>query len=58
MRYPVRIVVRISEDAKETLDEMAEAKRTKPGTVARRAIMKDVYIYKAKKNPKDEKAHE
>lgn len=57
LRYPVKRFFKISEDANETIEEMAQAKNTKPGTIIRRAVMKDVFIYKARKNPK-EKDHD
>lgn len=49
VKFPVRIMVRLSEDANATLEEMAEKQKRKPAKVLRRAIMKDIYIYKAKK---------
>lgn len=49
LRYPVKRTVKLSKDADNTLREMAE-KGGKGVTVMlliRRAVMKDIYIYKA-----------
>lgn len=55
MRYPVKLTVRLSKDAGATLDEMAAHQNRKKMKVARRAIMKDVYIYKAEKKKRKAK---
>lgn len=47
LRYPIKLTIKVSEDARDTLAEMAKAKDTTPATLGRRAIMKDIYIYKA-----------
>jgi hypothetical protein len=57
LRYPVKRTVRLSQDAADTLEEMAQS--TKGGKykvmkIMRRAIMKDVYIYKAEKKRRGE----
>lgn len=55
LRYPIKLTLKISQDAKDTLDEMATKKSTKPATIGRRSIMKDIYIYKAEKERKEKK---
>lgn len=50
LRYSKPVRAKISDDAYNTLQEMAERRRTKVGTLIRRAVMKEVYIYKAKQN--------
>lgn len=52
MRYPVRKTIRLSEDAAATLDEMGDHQSRKVGKVMRRAVMKDIYIYKAEQKRK------
>lgn len=47
LRYPVKLTIKISDDALATLEKMAHIKDTTVATLGRRAIMKDVYIYKA-----------
>lgn len=49
MRYPKTILSKVSEDALETLDEMAKVKGIKRAKVIRRAVMKDIYIFKSEK---------
>lgn len=55
LRYPVTRSVKLSKDASETVNEMAEVQGYKAMKVMRRAIMKDVYIYKAKKKKQEAK---
>jgi hypothetical protein len=53
-RYPCKLTVYISQEAMDELKDMADPKgNVWPATVARRAIMKDIYIHKAQK-AKDE----
>lgn len=54
LRYPVKVSVKLSQDAADTLDEMAEKQKRKKMKVLRRAIMKDIYIYKAEKKRKEQ----
>lgn len=49
MRYPMRRVTRLSRDADNSLVEMAAESGTKVSYLIRRAIMKDIYIWKAEK---------
>lgn len=48
VKYPHRRHAHFSQDAVETLDEMATVTGMKVGKLIRRAVMKDIYIYKAK----------
>jgi hypothetical protein len=43
MRYPVKRFGRFSQDASDYLDAMAQRRGTKPGTIIRRAVMKEIY---------------
>lgn len=56
LRYPVVRTVKISQDATKTLEEMAEkaGRGVTVMTLMRRAIMKDIYIYKAEKKRHEE----
>jgi hypothetical protein len=48
-RYPVLRAAKFSQDASDYLDKMAERRGTKPATIIRRAVMKEIYIDKRKK---------
>jgi hypothetical protein len=52
MRYPVKRFGKFSQDASDYLDAMAQRRGTKPGTIIRRAVMKEIYIDKRKKEKK------
>jgi hypothetical protein len=56
LRYPMRRIARLSKEADADLLEMAKEKDTKPGTLLRRAIMKDIYIWKNEKKRREEAA--
>lgn len=56
MRYPIQHTVKFSEDADATLKEMAELQDMKIGKIIRRAVMKEIYIYKAKQKRKEQQA--
>lgn len=49
LRYPMRRVTRLSRDADDSLVQMAAEGGTKVAYLIRRAIMKDIYIWKAEK---------
>lgn len=51
-RYPIVTTVKLSKQATVDLAAMAEERDTKPATIMRRAIMKEIYIHKAKKEQK------
>jgi predicted transcriptional regulator len=53
LRYPISRTVKISSDADDTLDDMAQAQSTTKMNVMRRAIMKDIYIYKSKQQRRE-----
>lgn len=53
-RYTVKHTVYISPDAAATIEEMATLKKTTIATIERRAIMKDVFIYKSEKKRREE----
>lgn len=53
LRYPVLLQAKFSKDARQTLEEMAAASGMKVGKLIRRAVMKDIYIYKAKQAKKE-----
>lgn len=54
LRYPVLLGAKFSEDAHETLKQMADQQDMKIGKIIRRAVMKDIYIYKAKQKKKEQ----
>lgn len=58
LRYPIKLTTKVSKDADQTLDEMATARDTKKATLVRRAVMKDIYIYKAEKEKREKLAFE
>jgi hypothetical protein len=60
LRYPVAKTVKLSQDAVDTLEEMAErvGEGYTPMTLMRRAIMKDIYIYKNEKKNREQIAQE
>lgn len=55
LKYGVKILVAISEDAHKDLMEMAKVRGAPVATLARRAVMKDIYIYKAEKAKRKER---
>ena len=56
LRYPVKRTTKLSKDANAELIEFARAHDSKPATMIRRAIMKDIYIWKANKRKREEAA--
>ncbi len=54
LRYPIKKYVQISPDAADKLTELAQKRGIKEGKLIRRALMKELYIYEAKKT-KEEK---
>lgn len=56
LRYPVKRTTKLSKEADADLKEMAQAKDAKPATLIRRAIMKDIFIWKNEKRKAEEAA--
>ncbi len=54
LRYSVKRTVKLAPDAVDTINEMAKVQGIKPMRVMRRAIMKDVYIYKSEQKRRGE----
>jgi hypothetical protein len=54
LRYPAKVTTKISQDAFDTLEEMAQVRKRKVATLVRRAVMKDIYIYKREKERHEE----
>ena len=56
LRYDKMIGVKLNSNEHVYLEKMAKRRKTKPATIARRALMKEIYIDKAKRKKKQEEA--